>query len=140
MIPTMRLEGGQALKATLAALPQAVSKKIMRTVLVEAAEPMVAVARQKAPREPGAPDPKENIEIGNPRTRTDEGGEMSTTVVWGPLKAFFYGFFQEFGTVHHGAQPFMRPAFDSQKERSLSIIVRRTWEHIQSWVLSRDVR
>ena len=34
------------------------------------------------------------------------------------------------------AQPFMRPAFDSQKERSVGIIRTRTWDHIRSWLHS----
>lgn len=31
----------------------------------------------------------------------------------------FYGLFQEFGTAHHAAQPFMRPAFEQSKEQAL---------------------
>lgn len=34
------------------------------------------------------------------------------------------GAFQEFGTVNHPAQPFMRPAFDAQKQTALDIITR----------------
>ncbi len=137
---SMRFEGGKELAANLAALPASVSKQIQRAVLVEAAEQMVAVARRLAPREPGAPDLADNIEIGNPRSGKDEfGDEKAMQVSWGPLRGFFYGHFQEWGTVHHGAHPFMRPAFDQNTERSLGIIRSRTWEHIQSWVLSRNV-
>lgn len=139
MKTTVSFEGGQELAAMLASLPKSVAKTIQRTVLVEAAEPMVAVARRLAPREPGAPDLADNIEIGNARTGKDEFGDEFARVAWGPVKGFFYGYYQEWGAVHHGAQPFMRPAFDTQKERSLGIIRTRTWEHIQSWVLSRSV-
>ena len=34
----------------------------------------------------------------------------------GPTRDVFYGRFQELGTVYHGAQPFLRPAFDATKE------------------------
>ena len=138
---TVKFEGGAELARTLAALPLSVSRQIQRATLVEAAEPMVVVARRLAPREPGAPDLADNIEIGNPRSGKDKfGDEKATTVSVGPVRGFFYGYYQEWGTVHHGAQPFMRPAFDGQKERSLGIIRERLWDHIQSWVLSRSVR
>lgn len=137
---TVKFEGGAQLAANLAALPTSVSKQVQRAVLVEAAEPMVAVMRRLAPRAPGAPDIADNIEIGNPSQRKDEfGDDKAMTVSVGPIKGFFYGYYQEWGTVYHGAQPFMRPAFDQNKDRSLWIIRTRTWEHVQSWVLSRSV-
>lgn len=138
----MRFEGGAELAKTLNGLPTSVRKAITKEVLTEAAEPMVAVARKMAPRAPGAPDIADNIEIGNPRVGGKDafGDEKAATVAWGPVKGFFYGYFLEWGTVHMGARSFMRPAFDGQKERSLGIIRDRTWEHIQSYALSRDVR
>ncbi len=136
---SFRIEGGNELAATLRALPLSVSRPIKKDVLREAAEPMVAVARRLAPRDPGAPDLADNIEIGNPRAAQDKFGDEVASVVWGPVKGFFYGYFQEWGTVHHGAHPFMRPAFDQNVERSVRIISSRTWEHIQSWVQSRVV-
>lgn len=137
---TMKIEGGAELASMLNSLPRAVRLQITKAVLIEAAEPMVAVARKMAPRRPGLPDLADNIEIGNPRAGGMDkfGDEKAATVVWGPTKNFFYGYYQEWGTVHHGAHPFMRPAFDGQAERSLGIIRTRTWEHIQSYVQSRD--
>jgi HK97 gp10 family phage protein len=131
-------EGGKELQSTLDSLPQAISRKIQREVLVEAAEPMVAAARKMAPRRPGFPDIADNIEVGTPRTSKTEAGDKFS-VSWGPTTGFFYGHFQEYGTAHHAAQPFMRPAFDGYKEKSLNIITTRLWDHIQSYVLSRDV-
>lgn len=137
---TVKFEGGQQLASLLASLPKSISKQIQRDVLVEAAEPMVAVARKMAPRAPGAPDIADNIEIGNARTGKDEfGDEKAMQVAWGPVRGFFYGYYLEWGTVKMGARPFMRPAFDGQKERSLGIIRTRTWDHIQSYVHSRNV-
>lgn len=37
----------------------------------------------------------------------------------GPRVAAFHGIFQEFGTVNHPPQPFLRPAFDSDKDALL---------------------
>lgn len=133
--------GGPELAANLRALPKAVSRSAAIDALLEAADPMVTVARRTAPREPGAPDIADNIEARPGRGGKDEfGDERMPSVAWGPVKGFYYGYFQEFGTVKHSAQPFMRPAFDSQKERSISVLMRRLWENIQSFVQSRDVR
>lgn len=125
---SLRFEGGKELAAALARLPQSVSKKVCIDALLEAADPMVAVARRIAPREPGAPDLADNIEA-----RAVSGGKDGLpTVAWGPLKDFFYGYFLEFGTVRMSARPFMRPAFDSQMDRSLDILRRRLWEKLSS--------
>lgn len=52
-----------------------------------------------------------------PKSRTDLTSEHIVTVR-GKKKdgyAARYGRLQEFGTVHHAPQPFLRPAFDSKK-------------------------
>jgi HK97 gp10 family phage protein len=51
-------------------------------------------------------------------------------VAVGPAKNRYYGVFQEFGTVHHGAQPFARPAFDLNVTKSLSILASFMWAAI----------
>ena len=38
-----------------------------------------------------------------------------------PGKAF-WGMFQEFGTAHHGKQPFLRPAFDQMRAQALRVL------------------
>jgi HK97 gp10 family phage protein len=34
-----------------------------------------------------------------------------------------WGVLQEFGTIHHGAQPFMTPAWEAQKNNALDVVV-----------------
>lgn len=41
------------------------------------------------------------------------------TVGVGPSKNAFYGRFQEFGTTHHAAQPFLRPAVDENGDQAI---------------------
>jgi HK97 gp10 family phage protein len=53
-----------------------------------------------------------------------------TAVAVGPTKDYFYGYFQEFGTAHHGAQPWARPGFDEGKDEALAIIGREAWAAI----------
>lgn len=47
--------------------------------------------------------------------------------------------FQEFGTVHHSAQPFVRPAFDGGVSRALSDLARSMWSALASRGISRTV-
>lgn len=49
----------------------------------------------------------------------------------GPTRDAFHGLFQEFGTVHHPAQPFIRPAFDAAKARMLGSIGKRLGINIE---------
>lgn len=128
---TWRFEGGRELEAALSQLSTRLSRKIVTEVLHEAAEPLRMDARRMAPHAPGEPDLRDHIE-----TMTGRAGERSygtftgPLVAVGPTKGFFYGFFQEFGTRHHGAQPFMRPAFDANVPKALDILSRGLWREL----------
>jgi HK97 gp10 family phage protein len=119
----LRIEGGERLAKTLLGLPSRVSRNVMLNALKAGAEPMRATASRLAPRDPGAPDLADNIGISNARP----GGGISGVAI-GPTTNFFYGSFQEFGTTRHGAQPFMRPAFDSDHRITLQIVTNQAWE------------
>jgi HK97 gp10 family phage protein len=60
-------------------------------------------------------------------------------VAVGPTKAGFYGSFQEFGTAHHAAQPFARPAFDLTAQQSLQILVAVMWRELARRGISRTI-
>ena len=105
---SFRFEGGKDLAATLRAMPKAQSRTAQIDALLEAAEPIRAVARRMAPRAPGAPDMADNIESMQTRRALDVSG-TETGVIVGPMKWAFYAHFQEWGTVRHAAQPFLRP-------------------------------
>lgn len=126
---SLRLEGGAELAATLRALPTRVSRNVQKEALFAAAEPMRSRMARLAPREPGAPDLADNIVISGGRGGTDKltGLEKAISVAVGPSKGFFYGFFQEFGTSRHGAQPFARPAFDSEAPKAVQALARALW-------------
>lgn len=120
---SMRFEGGDELAAALALLSPRVGKSVLRGALFDGAEPMRSDASRRAPREPGAPDLADNIGVAALRDR-----ENMATVGIGPTdQFFFYDLFQELGTVHHQAQPFYRPAFDQNIEKSLGIIGQELW-------------
>lgn len=122
----VRFEGGQQLAKTFDQLSTRMSRKIQRDALMEGAEPIRKSASVYAPRAPGAPDIADNIGITAIHARQD------VTVAVGPTTGFFYGLFQEFGTTRHGAQPFMRPAFDTEAQRSLAAIGGAMWRSLIS--------
>lgn len=134
----MRFEGGAELAKAFEQLTARVSKRTLRESLEEAAEPMRRNMSSLAPRAPGAPDLADNIVIATARTKSVEGNQSAAVAV-GPAKEFFYGFFQEFGTVHHPAQPFMRPAFDGGVSKVLSGLARSLWTALASRGISRTV-
>lgn len=137
---TMEFAGGEELAERLNALPMALSVDIRIKALIQAAEPMRSKAEQLAPRSRlSKPHLGDNIIIQKvTRVGSTEGGRWAQTegdeawVAVGPSKAFFYGIFQEYGTVHHGAQPFMRPAFDTGSELAVQILAGELWAAIRN--------
>ena len=143
----MQMTGWKELGARLRALPDAYTRTIVIDALKEAAEPMRARMAQLAPREPGAPDLADNIGISVANRLGDVGGgrwearhDEEHAVAVGPTKDFFYGLFQEYGTVHHRAQPFMRPAFDSESGKALTILTQELWKPLREKVTSTGGR
>jgi HK97 gp10 family phage protein len=135
----LRFSGGAELARTLNAMAGSVSHAVKVKALTEAAAPIRSQAASMAPRDPTSSGRHlaDNIVIGSvSRARLESAGRPSETVVEvGPaLKPsdHFYGFFQEYGTVRHGAQPFMRPAFDANWQRSLTILQAALWREIRT--------
>jgi HK97 gp10 family phage protein len=122
----LKFEGGEALAKALGSLSQGVSRRIQREVLKDAAEPMRREMAILAPHEPGAPDLRDSMTISSARGED----EQEVAVAVGPSKAGFYGSFQEFGTAHHSAQPFARPAFDAKASESLRLIGQGLWREL----------
>ncbi len=119
----MRFEGGAQLAKNLSQLSERLSKELLRKALRDGGEIMRVQASRNAPYEPGKPDLRDNI--GMSTARPDDA--VPAAIAVGPTKAGFYGLFQEFGTAHHSAQPFLRPAFDSEQGRALAAISRSLW-------------
>jgi HK97 gp10 family phage protein len=138
----LRFEGGKQLADALATLSTSVSRKVQVESLTAAAEPIRLEATTLAPRSDGpGPHLADNIVIGSigraALDRRDRGSE--TVVEVGPSMKpddLFYGFFQEFGTARHGAQPFMRPAFDGKARQSLGLLHGYLWHAIRKRIPS----
>jgi HK97 gp10 family phage protein len=133
----MRFEGGAELAKALEELSMRVGKSVMREALREGAEPIRKYMAQAAPQSSEGPHLRDHMVIGNART-----GDMAAVAI-GPRKGFaprshIYPFAQEYGTVHHSAQPFMRPAFDAQAATALKMIAQELWRLLASKGITRS--
>ncbi len=132
MKTTMRIDGLRELDAALGALAQeygkASGKAVLRRVADKALLPMAETARSMAPDDPatGGSDLKSRISVGGKLTprqaklaRKDQDRALITRYMGTDDPA---GVLQEFGTVNHGPQPFMRPAFSQHAEGAIRIV------------------
>lgn len=113
--------GGTQLASALDQLSKRVSRRLQLEALTVAAEPMRQSMHDKAPVDTRRLQKHMVIN----RSRGADGQEAAVAV--GPAKGTFYGTQQEFGNKRHAAQPFARPAFDENAQRSLRILADELW-------------
>ena len=147
MTGTVRLEGFKELEAELAKLERPAARKASaRRSLKKAAEPMVGVAQGMAPRgdtQTLAP----SISIGTKLSKRQQGlhrkmfrndrAAVEMFVGAGPLSSAHT---QEFGTINHGPQPFLRPAWDQEQKPMLERLKAELWIDIQKAVARAERR
>jgi len=121
-----RIEGGPEIARTLTSLPKVFTTRKVRAAMRTAGEPMRETAARLAPRSDEAPHMADNIRWQAHRAK---GGDIAVRM--GPTRDFFYGMFQEFGTAHHSAQPFMRPAADQHAAQVIEDIGAEFWALIK---------
>ncbi len=118
------VEGLRELDRALGELPKATAKNALRRTLTSAAKPLVDHAARIAPDRPGKPrnDLQQSITVStrlNKQQRRETRGESKSfaEVYVGPDVSVpnAHGHWQEFGTVDHGPQPFMRPAWQAEQ-------------------------
>lgn len=142
----MEFKGGDELARALRALPECLTRKVMIDTLKEAGQPIADLMRILAPRRKFTKRERAEAHSGyiqlehmadsikiqplSPSrvSRAGRDPDQDFAVEIGPTRAHYYGFFQEHGTRHHGAQPFARPAFDDGAPSALRIIGKRLWE------------
>ena len=110
---TVRISGLDELERKLKELPKQFAKKAVRKALKAGAEPIVTEMETLAPKRTGFL----SQHIGTKIKLTPK--ETAGTIRIGPSSNAFYAMFLEFGTSKMSAQPFMRKAFENQKQRAL---------------------
>ena len=126
----VRIEGLRQVDQALKELPRATSKNVVRRVLRNRAEPMAFLASNLAPIDDA--DLANSMEISTrlaPRQRRGKSHPDRVEVFVGSSSSLAH--LQEFGTRHHAAQPFMRPAFEQLKYRVLDGIQKDLMNEIE---------
>jgi HK97 gp10 family phage protein len=124
---SVKVEGLSETAAALEEFSKATTANILRRVLLAAGEPIADTARSLAPRGPTGDliasisvtpaQPSKMTRTG--RAAYDKQSQVEVLVEAGPVAQ---SVFQEFGTAHHAAHPFMRPAYFQQRMTALTII------------------
>lgn len=112
---SVQVIGTAEIRQALGQIGQHLSEEALRGAVDEIAAQVAAAASDKAPRLTG--DLAANIETDVSQDDVDD-----YVVSVGPAGEQFYGMFQEFGTPHHRAQPFLRPALDEVEPKVASIV------------------
>lgn len=120
----VRVDGLRDLEQTMQGLAKSTGRGILRRTGIKAMQPMAEIAQRLAPDDPATAAPEDlptSIAVG---TRSDgrlnlvkqDRGENAVTVYMGPTKdGYPQAIMQEFGTVNHAPQAYMRPAWDQDK-------------------------
>jgi HK97 gp10 family phage protein len=118
-------------------LPDLAKSMGLQPLVERALVPMRDTARYLAPDDPLTGPPwnlKSSIEVSGKQTQAKPYDRLTAAIAYmGPTK---YGYpqavFQEFGTINMVATPYMRPAFDADKDKVIRIIEEGFAEQVQA--------
>lgn len=115
---TFKVEGLRESEEILKELPKSTARGVLLRVLKKEAQPIADAAAQLAPDDPktGGKDLHSSMLVQSVPARQRQS---NVEVAVGPSRRTFWGWFQEFGTAHHGSKPFLRPAWDALVMRVL---------------------
>jgi len=147
----MKLEGFRELERELERLANRNTRKASaRRSVKKAAQPTLAMMRARAPRLSGGLAEsiaistrlaKRQSSMHRKMFRDDRAAiELFLGASYNIGDGGRHGHLQEFGTVHHGPQPFVRPAFDADHRAMLDRISKELWEDIQKAVARAERR
>lgn len=105
-------EGGDELARKLAALDENLGGALLLEATIAAAKPIETAAAERAPRASG--ELAESMD-----TAVESARPRKTEVHVGPGPKGWHGIFAELGTDKQPAQPFLRPAFDEQRDAAV---------------------
>jgi len=126
------LIGAKELEAALAQLPKATAKSVLRRALTSAAKPAAAQAQALAPRGRTG-NLQASIRISTRLNKRQgklhdaQGVEVYIGAAAGKGAKGNHAHLLEFGTVKMAARPFLRPAWESTKEKVLAAIQTEVW-------------
>ncbi|RKF23375.1 hypothetical protein D6851_02575 [Altericroceibacterium spongiae] len=143
MKTSVKLEGFKELEDNLYRLKYGTAKSNTRRAMKESLEPTARMMRAKAPVYSGTL--KESIAIsslqksGRQREFTKQSGSGLTMYIGPSREGALQGQMQEFGTYKEPAQPFARPAWESDKMNVLDRFSVFLWDNVVK-ALGRQAR
>lgn len=130
-------------------LSSSTKSKALTPMLVEALQPVKDTARAIAPDDPLTSPPynlNTSIEVSDKQrsgnAKSDRKlGRFDARAYVGPVGAGYpQAIMQEFGTVHHPAQAYMRPSWNAQKHNVLALLRAIFASHIRAAVAKYGTR
>lgn len=132
---TVSVEGLRELDNALGQLPKSTGKAVLRRTLKKAGQPIADDAEAKAPRLTGAL--QISIGVGTKLTRRQSKlhrkmfkNDKASAEVFVGAGGLAQATQTEFGNEHQAAEPWMRPAWDGNKDQALEIIKTELWSEI----------
>lgn len=122
MNPHWQVKGGKELAQFLDSLRPRVSRRLQYEALMAGAKPIRDEAQRRAPFDPVKSKGAHLQENQIIRYARDPNGGNAAAVAVGPAKWTWWGAWQEWGTAHHKAQPYLRPAFDQMVRKAIDLI------------------
>lgn len=135
---TVKLTGFKELEVELANLSKSAGKGVLRRALKKSAKPLADMMQNLAPRgETSSDDLADSIAISTKLSKRqaakhrrmfrDTKASVEMFVGPGPDPAAWN---QEFGNINHGAQPFVRPAWDQDRMKLLDRLSKELWSEL----------
>lgn len=121
--------GGKELEAALMQLPKATAKNVLKRALERAAAPVVIEAESLAPRGPTG-NLIASLDVSTKLKSSQKTGHPVGVELYIGAKTppGYHAHLLEFGTAKMAARPFLRPAWDSTKQKVLSEISAEIWK------------
>lgn len=137
----VKIEGLKELDEALKDLSRVTAGNAVKRALARAAAPILATAKALVPVDTGKLRDSLVIsaKLSKRQTRIQrridakgrsEGGGKSTKTIYVGAGALPHAHLQEFGTVRHGPQPFLRPAWEQNKMTALNGLKAALWIEI----------
>lgn len=124
---SVRIDGLKELDEALSQLPKATGKNVLRRTGVRALAPVIADAKKLVPVHLG--DLRDSLRVTTKLSKRQQRANAKAVAegkasvqLYAGAAALPHAHLQEFGTQNHAPQPFMRPAWDANKERVLELI------------------
>ena len=128
----VKFEGGRELDAALGQLPKATGRNVLKRTLKHAIQPIADAARANAPKQTLhlVESLDEGFRLNKRQSRANRNSKSFQEIHFGATNDPAARH-QEFGTVNHPAQPYLRPAWEANRQEAFNRIGPSLWEEIE---------